>query len=131
VLLGTVELVTTDDRFAYLYGSYASSIRPVQVWSLQGGRLVDTTRAFPALVREDRAENWRIARGAGGAARGAYAAWAADRYLLDEPAAALRTLRRLAARGRLRTDIGDNSLRGQRSWVDRLDRDLRRLGYAG
>ena len=128
---GTVELVTSDDRFAFLYGSYASSIRPVQVWSLQAGRVVDVTRAFPALVREDRAKNWRIARRAGGAARGAYAAWAADRYLLGESAAALRTLRRLAAHRRLRTDIGDNSLRGQRRWVDRLDRDLRRFGYAG
>jgi hypothetical protein len=126
---GRAELVTSDDRFAYLYGSYASSVFPVQVLALRAGRLVDVTRTFPALVREDRAENWRLATKTH--ARTAYAAWAADRYLLGESAAALRTLRRLAARGRLRTDLGDNSRRGQRRWVERLDRDLRRFGYAG
>jgi hypothetical protein len=129
---GRVELVSGDDRFAYLYGSYATSRFPVQVLALQAGRLADTTRSYPALIREDRAAHWRLAHGELRAfPRGAYAAWAADRYLLGERAAALRTLRGLAARGRLRTDLGANSRRGQRRWVARLDRDLRRFGYAG
>jgi hypothetical protein len=126
---GRPELVSADDRFAYLYGSYAASIFPLQILALRDGRLVDVTRAHPALVRSDRAENHRLARRAKGFARTAYAAWAADRYLLGERRAALRTLRRLARRGKLRTDIGDNSRRGQRRWVSRLDRDLRRFGY--
>jgi hypothetical protein len=127
---GRPELVTGDDRFAYLYSSYATSRFPVQVLALQGGRLADVTRSYPALIRQDRAAVWReIGRGVRYAPRGAYAAWAADRYLLGERAAALRTLRRLAARGRLRTDLGSNSRRAQRTWVRRLDRDLRRFGY--
>jgi hypothetical protein len=128
---GRPEFRSVDDRFAYLYGSYAASIRPVQVFALRAGRLADVTRLHPDLVREDRTRNWRLARRAGRLGRTAYAAWAADRYLLGERTGALRTLRRLAARGMLRTDIGDNSLRGQRRWVQRLDRDLRRFGYAG
>ena len=126
---GRPELVSADDRFAYLYGSYAASVFPVQVLALRGGRLVDVTRSFPALVRADRVRTYRLARRSHGFGRTAYAAWAADRYLLGERAAALRTLRRLARRGRLRTDIGDNSRRGQVRWVSRLDRDLRRFGY--
>ena len=59
---GRPELVTADDRSAYLYGSYATSRFPVQVLSLQGGRLVDVTRSQPALLREDRAAHWRAAR---------------------------------------------------------------------
>jgi hypothetical protein len=126
---GRPELVSADDRFAYLYGSYAASIFPVQIFSLQDGRLVDVTRSHPDLVRRDRAENYRLARRAHGFARTAYAAWAADRYLLGERTATLRTLRRLARRGKLRTDLGANSRRAQRRWVARLDRDLRRFGY--
>jgi hypothetical protein len=127
---GRAELVTRDDRFAYLYGSYATSRFPVQVLALRAGRLVDVTRSFPALLRQDRAGLWHdVRRGLRSAPRGAYAAWAADRYLLGERTATLRTLRRLAARGRLRTDLGSNSRRAQRAWVRRLDRDLRRFGY--
>jgi len=126
---GRPELVSADDRFSYLYGSYAASIRPVRVWVLRGRSLRDVTRSFPAVVREDRARNLRIARRQRGIARSAYAAWAADRYLLGERRAALRTLRRLARRGALRTDLGNNSRRAQRRWVSRLDRDLRRFGY--
>jgi hypothetical protein len=126
---GRPELVSADDRFAYLYGSYAASIFPLQILSLQGGRLVDVTRSHPALVRKDRAENLHLARRARGFARTAYAAWAADRYLLGERTATLRTLRRLARRGKLRTDLGSNTRRAQRRWVAKLDRDLRRFGY--
>jgi hypothetical protein len=127
---GRPELVSDDDRLAYLYGSYVSSARPVLVLALREGGLVDVTGDFPALVRSDRARLWHAAHGDyRGTPRGAYAAWAADRYRLGERAAALRTLRRLAARGVLRTDIGSNSLRAQRRWVRRLDRDLRRFGY--
>jgi hypothetical protein len=126
---GRPELVSADDRFAYLYGSYAASVFPVQIFSLHNGRLVDVTRAHPGLVRKDRAENYRLARRARGFARTAYAAWAADRYLFGERTSTLRTLRRLARSGRLRTDLGANSRRAQRRWVSRLDRDLRRFGY--
>jgi len=125
---GRSELVTSDDRFAYLYGSYAASAFPVQILALQGAALADVTASFPAVVRGDRAALYRSARKAA-FARPVYAAWAADRYRLGERTATLRSLRRLAARGRLRTDLGSNSRAAQRAWVGRLDRDLRRFGY--
>jgi hypothetical protein len=127
---GRPELVTADARFAFRYGSFASSAFPVVVLVLRDGHLVDRTRSYRSLIRKDRARQLRLARGeARRTPRGAYAAWAADRYRLGERAATLRSLRRLAARGRLRTDIGSNSRAAQRRWVHRLDRDLRRLGY--
>jgi hypothetical protein len=126
---GRSEFVTSDDRFAYLYGSYASSVFPVQILALRAGALAAVTASYPGVVRSDRAAIFREARKAG-FARPAWAAWAADRYRLGERAAALRALRRLASQGRLRTDLGSNSLRAQRRWVARVDRDLRRFGYA-
>jgi hypothetical protein len=126
---GTVDLRTTDDRFAYLYGSYAASVRPVQVFALQDGRLVDVTRLRPDLVRADARRNLKLARRT--RLRTAWAAWAADQYLLDRRSHALRSLRGHAARGDLRTDLGNSSRSGQRRFVQRLDRDLRRFGYAG
>jgi hypothetical protein len=127
---GRSEFVTSDDRFAYLYGSYGSSAFPVRILALRGTAMVDVTSAFPAVVRGDRAALHRLARKAD-YARPVYGAWAADRYRLGQRAATLRTLRRLAAQGRLRTDLGSNSPAAQRRWVARLDRDLRRFGYAG
>jgi hypothetical protein len=70
--------VTSDHRFAYLYGSYGSSAFPVVILALRGTAMVDVTSAFPAVVRSDRAALYRLAR----------------------------------------------------RWVARLDRDLRRFGYA-
>ncbi len=127
---GRSELVTSDDRFAYLYGSYAASVFPVQILALRAGALADVTASYPTIVRRDRAAIYREARRSS-VARPAWAAWAADRYRLGERAAALRALRRLASQRKLRTDIGSNSIRAQRRWVGRLDRDLRRFGYAG
>jgi hypothetical protein len=128
---GRPELRSADDRFSYLYGSYAATVRPVQVLTLRDGQLVDVTRSYPAVIREDRARNGRLARNAGRYGRTAYAAWAADRYLLGERRATLQALRRLARRGRLRTDLGNSSRQAQRRWIARLDRDLRRFGYSG
>jgi hypothetical protein len=126
---GRPELRSADDRFSYLYGSYAATVRPVQILTLQDGHLVDVTRSYPAVVRDDRAKIGRRARSSGRYGRTAYAAWAADRYLLGERRATLRALRRLARRNRLQTDLGNNSRQAQRRWVARLDRDLRRFGY--
>jgi hypothetical protein len=126
---GVPELVSADQRFAYRYGSFAISRFPLQVWRLQRGVLTDVTRSFRSPLRQDAARALRDARGSLRAyPRGAIAAWAADRYLLGERAATLRTLRRMARRGQLPREI--LGPRSQAAFVIRLDRDLRRLGYS-
>jgi hypothetical protein len=128
---GAPELVSADPRFAYRYGSYASSAFPIQIWSLKGGRLTDTTRSHRSAIRADAARQWRAVRGAARHyPRGVVAAWAADRYRLGVRARTLRTLRRMAARHQLPREGPGLGPRSQRTFVSRLDRDLRRLGYA-
>jgi len=126
----TPELVSADPRFAFLFTSFAASVFPLQVWAFRDQRLVDVTRLFPARVQADAARAFRLYRRArrSGALepRGAIAAWAADQYLLGRRAATLRRLRTLAARRALPGDVP----RGQQTFVRRLDRTLRRFGYA-
>jgi hypothetical protein len=124
------EFVSGDGRFGYLFASFASSVFPLQVWAFRHGALVDVTRRFPARVRADARHAWRLYRKARASGvyepRGAIAAWAADRYLLGRRAATLRHLRALARSGALPGDMP----RSQAAFVRRLDRTLRRLGYA-
>jgi hypothetical protein len=125
---GTVELVSGDGRFAFAFASFASSLFPVQIFDLVGGRLADTTARYPAQIRRDadRARRrYRAALRRHGEPRGPIAAWAADRYRLGQRRATLRELRRLARRGRLPGDAP----KSQRAFVSRLDRFLRARGY--
>jgi hypothetical protein len=41
------------DRFAYAFTDFADSAFPVQIWNLQNGRLIQTTRNFPGEIRAD------------------------------------------------------------------------------
>jgi hypothetical protein len=80
-----VELLTKDDRSAYVFTAYAASLFPIQLWHVDGGRFVDVTRRFPALVESDAkgllAEYERVRRERADV-RGVLAAWLADQYLL-------------------------------------------------
>lgn len=102
---GRLELESADDRFAYEFAPFAFSGLPVQIWSLRGGRLVDTTRSFPKAIAADAARQLKgfdheRARGLG---LGLIAAWAADEYLLGKRSLVARTLSREASRGNLRS----------------------------
>jgi hypothetical protein len=124
------EFVSGDPRFAYAFASFASSLFPLQIWNFRDGALVDVTPRFPAQVRADAAHAWRLyrkaRRSAGYEPRGAIAAWAADRYRLGLRRATLRKLHALARRRALPGDRPQN----QAAFVRRLDRTLRRFGYA-
>jgi hypothetical protein len=126
---GAAEFISHDDRFAYRYTSYASSVLPVMILGWNGRRMVDKTRKFKRRVRSDLRRTWRLfktANRAGYEPRGAAAAWAANRYRLGKRRSTLRTLRRLARAGRLKGYPPRDPLR----FVSSLDRFLVRAGYA-
>ncbi len=50
---GLPEFVTGDARFAYAFGSFASTRFPPQIWRYGSGVLVDVTRQFPVIVATD------------------------------------------------------------------------------
>lgn len=50
---GSIELVSRDQSFYYAYSSYVSSVPPSQIFSLQSGKLVDTTRKYPRYLRAE------------------------------------------------------------------------------
>jgi hypothetical protein len=80
----SVELVSADDRFAYIFTDFADSSFPIKLWHFEHGRVLDVTRAFPGLVGHDAKDLWRtyLERRDKGDVRGILAAWLADEYLL-------------------------------------------------
>lgn len=122
---GKFEFLSADDRFAYLFASYAYSGLPLQILRYDAGRFSDVTGRFRGRVAKDAELWWRNYRKNRGnaQARGLIAAWAADRYRLGKRTATLRTLRGAAAGG----DLGGR--RSARSFVGRLDTRLRAWGY--
>jgi hypothetical protein len=50
---GTFEFQSANDGFAYAFTDYADSVDPIQIWDLQGGKLVDTTRNYPGTIAAD------------------------------------------------------------------------------
>lgn len=96
---GRVLLLSADDSFAYRFTAYVASGLPIQIWEYRNGRLHDVTRSYPARIGRDARSWWRAyveERRRHGDVRGLLAAWAADRALLGQAAAARRTLIRIA-----------------------------------
>ena len=82
---GRPELRSADDRFAYVFTSFATSYFPLRVWHYRHGRFVDVTRRFPGAVRADAARLWTRylhERAQHAEVRGVLAAWLADEYRL-------------------------------------------------
>ncbi len=50
---GTIELVSKDQSFYYAFSAYAFSFPPSQIFSLRGGKLIDTTRNYPRYLRAE------------------------------------------------------------------------------
>ncbi len=121
-----------DDRFSYLYASYAASARPLQLWRLRGGRFVDVTASYRGRIAADArglaTELTRTVR-RGEEARGLFAAWAADTCRLGSRTRVEARLAELLAAGAFsppRTeDLGP--MGGRYRAV--LLRDLERWGY--
>lgn len=125
---GHAELVTGDDRFAYAFASFADSGFPVRIFTYRDGRLRETTRTYPGLVREDAARQWSLFRRARGrrAVRGVLAAWTADECLLGRCGTAFARLRRLGAAlsSRLEQERTSNA-----AYLQKLRAFLRETGY--
>jgi len=80
-----VELVSSDDRFAYAFTAFAASAFPIQIWQFEDGRFGDVTRSFPGQVELDSKGLWRLyedVRRERTDVRGVLAAWLADECLL-------------------------------------------------
>jgi hypothetical protein len=129
---GPPEFVTSDDRFAYVFTSFAASVFPRRIWRLEGGRLVDVTKSLPTLVERDRAKLWKAylsLRRERLDVRGVLAAWMADEALLGREDAGWKTLEKIRRRGELgpRPDLA--GWPQGRSYLKTLKAFLRKLGY--
>jgi subtilisin-like proprotein convertase family protein len=129
---GRPEFRTGDDRFAYVFSSFAASAFPIRILRFDHGRFVDVTRRFPQLVRRDAAALYASyrsqLRSASYDVRGVLAAWLADQYLLGRGPAGWRVLERAERRGELgrKRDLWPVG----RAYLRKLRTFLRRTGYS-
>jgi subtilisin-like proprotein convertase family protein len=126
---GRLEFKTGDDRFAYVFTSFAGSAFPIRILRFDHGRFRDVARRFPRLVRRDAAglyrsylEERRRPKEVRSVA-GILAAWLADEYLLGRGPAGWPVLERAVQRGELR------SFEGPRTYLGKVRFFLRRKGY--
>lgn len=130
---GGPELRSADDRFAYVFTSFAFSRFPVRIWRFDHGRFLDVTRQFPAAVEGDAHRIWATYlsfRRQQADVRGALAAWAADMELLDRGSEASKRLQAAYRRGELgpRGDLA--GWPEGRAYLRAVDSYLHRFGYA-
>lgn len=127
------EFDSRDARFDSAFTARAVSLQPPRVFRFQGGRLVDVTRRFRALVAADARSAGRLLRRLQRDRidpRGALAAYVADKHLLGQGRAGWRVAYRALRRGHL----DRYALAGQptgRAFLRDLRRALRRWGYTG
>jgi hypothetical protein len=126
---GVPEFLTADDHFAYAFTSFAGSGFPIQVRRLEGGRLKDVTREFPALVRAD-ARQWlafyrRERKRPQAEVRGFLAAYVADEYLLGTPDAGWAVVDEAVRKGELDAPGSTGA-----AYARQLSHMLDSLGYA-
>jgi hypothetical protein len=129
-----VELDSRDDRFAYVFTSFAGSFFPLRIWHFDRGRLRDVTRLFPGLVEHDATELWRTHetfRREGTDVRGVLAAWLADEYLIGREESGWAALDLAYRRGELGPSKELAGWPQGTSYLRALKAHLRKLGYAG
>jgi hypothetical protein len=123
--------VTGDDRFAYTFTDYAASVLPLEVLRLDGARLLDATRVYPAALDSDAARQWslylKLRATPSPDVRGVLAAWAADEALLGRWPAASKTLASALASGELAQ--GPTVWPLGRAYIAALGSFLRKDGY--
>jgi subtilisin-like proprotein convertase family protein len=131
---GWPEFRSADDRFAYAFSCYACSWFPPRIWRYDAGRIVDVTRQFPAIVRNDARRAWReylqLRNNEQYDVRAILAGYVADRALLGEFETAWRQL--LAARSRGDLDepgAGESIWPEEARYLKQLRRFLERAGY--
>ena len=135
---GVLEWVGADTRFRYAFACGACSSYPIQVWRFTGGRFVDVTRQYPALVAQDARKLYRyylqqrVVRNGYRDVRGILPAYLADEYLLGRGASGWRVLRAAERGGYLVDDLGILSNLHEPSpavYLKQVRSFLHRLGY--
>jgi len=128
---GRTEFRTADDRFAYVFTSFAESVFPPRILRFDHGRFVDVTRRFQGIVKRDSAERYALykslLRSRTPDVRGVLAAWLADRYLLGRGPSAWGVLEGAERRGELGRKF-DGWAAGK-AYLRKLRTFLRRTGY--
>jgi hypothetical protein len=132
---GIPEFHGADSGFAYAFGSFASSGFPAKVWRYTGTAVIDVSRAFPAEVQADMAQQYaRYQAAVSGTspegARGALAAYAADGYTLGQGDPAMAVVQSAVDAGQTGTAMTETDPFWQPDFMGRLRDLLHRLGYA-
>ena len=133
---GRPEFISQDDRFAYDFGGYVGSVRPIRIWAYEQGTFRDVTRRYPTQIERDAAEIWRLYekyRGKrDGSVRGILPAWAADEYMLGRGDAVESTLEEARRQGYLDCNSAGACFgepRDTAGYVGALKKLLRETGY--
>ena len=133
VRVGSARLFASmDDRFSYLYTSYAASLNPLQLWRLRNGTFVDVTASYPGRIAADERGLWGYVHSLArrkAEVRGAFAAWAADACRLSGRARVEAASRSLVAAGAFSPPRTDPFGPTGRRFPVVLVRDLTRFGY--
>ncbi len=94
-----------DGNFPYTFGCYACTPSPLVISALEGGRLVDVSSHYPALIRRDAGTLWSDVLAStstsGGYASlfGSLSAWVADECVLARGSAAWREVETMNSEG--------------------------------
>jgi hypothetical protein len=130
---GIPDFKSVDYRFAYKYGSNADTPRPLRIFDWHAGRLVDVTRAFPALAARDANDMYRgylkYRKVKGVNLRGLLAAYAADSYKAGNGRKAWTRVVAAYHRGELNRKFAGETGPFGKAYLDSLRRFLKRLGY--
>ncbi len=129
---GRIVFRSADARIAEdALTDYADSGAPLQIWRFSaagGGRFLDITRQYPALVKLDAAKWLTAFRHHISNGVGFITAWAADEYLLGNAKLVATTLASLARQNKLHAAPGlSSSTEG--GFVRAIQHLLRELGY--
>lgn len=83
---GQYEFVTVDNRFLYTFDSYAGSVAPPQIWSLQKTQAVDVTKKseYQYYLRKELQELWKWLEQNNDKGNGFWAGYVAWKALLGE-----------------------------------------------
>ncbi len=126
---GRFVFVSADNAFYYAFTSYAVSGAPLKVWSFDGGRFSDVTRAYPRLIAADARRWWRMFTHNLRDGEGMIAAWAADQDMLGHYGLVQQRLNAEALDGRLQSDLPSAPTGDE--FVSALQSFLMRHGYVG
>jgi hypothetical protein len=130
---GRPELLSADDRFAYVFTAFAGSFFPVRIWRFDQGRLGDVTRRFPRVVANDARHLWNSYlsfRRTHDDVRGVLAAWLADEELLGRQEEGWARLDVAYRQGELGPSKSLAGWPQGSAYLKKLRSYLRTLGYA-